>query len=50
MKSHLTNKEIIEKAIAEIIERGDNPYYPTEQHLEDVDLIAVLTGLLVKYK
>ena len=45
-----TNKEIIEQAQEEIIERGKNPYYPTEQHLKDMDLIAELTKLKLKYQ
>lgn len=44
-----TNKEIIERAQAEIIARGENPYYPMEQHLKDMDLIADLEELKVKY-
>ena len=50
MKTYMTNKEIIEKAQAEIIARGDNPYYPIEQHLKDMDLIAELTELKLKYE
>lgn len=50
MKKHLTNEEIIERAQAEIIARGENPYYPAEQHLRDMDLIADLTALKLKYK
>ena len=46
----MTNKEIIEKAIAEIITRGDNPYYPIEQHMIDMDLIAELTELKIKLR
>ena len=46
----MTNKEIIEKAQAEIIARGKNPYYPAEQHLKDMDLIADLTVLKMKYE
>jgi UDP-galactopyranose mutase len=46
---HKSNKEIIERAQAEIIERGDNPYYPVEQHLKDTDLIADLEELKLKY-
>ena len=42
--------EIIEKAQAEIIARGNNPYYPIEQHMRDMDLIAELTELKIKYK
>ena len=47
---HMTNAEIIEKAQAEIIARGENPYYPVEQHLKDMDLIAELTELKLRYK
>lgn len=50
MKKYKTNKEIIEQAQAEIIARGDNPYYPVEQHLKDMDLIAELTELKIKYQ
>lgn len=46
----MTNAETIEKAQAEIIARGENPYYPVEQHLKDMDLIAELTELKLKYK
>ena len=49
-QTFMTNKEIIEKAISEIIERGNNPYYPMDQHFEDMDLIADLTELKMKYK
>ena len=50
MEKCRTNKEIIEQVQAEIIARGNNPYYPIEQHLEDMDLIAELTELKAKYK
>lgn len=50
MGKHKTNKEIIEQAQAEIIARGDNLYYPVEQHLKDMDLIAELTELKMKYE
>ena len=50
MKKYMTNAEIIEKAQAEIIARGENPYYPIEQHLKDMDLIAELTALKIKFK
>lgn len=50
MKKHKTNKEIIEQAQAEIIARGNNPYYPVEQHLKDMNLIAELTELKIKYQ
>lgn len=46
----MTNVEILERAQAEIIERGQNPYYPVEQHLRDLDLIAALTELKIKFK
>ena len=46
----MTNKEILERAQAEIIARGENPYYPVEQHLKDMDLIAALTELKTKFK
>ncbi len=48
--NNLTNEEIIERALAEIIARGNNPYYPMEQHMKDMDLIAELTELKLKYK
>lgn len=50
MGQYKTNKEIIEQAQTEIITRGNNPYYPEEQHLKDMDLIAELTELKLKYK
>lgn len=46
----MTNEEIIKEAQRKIIQRGDNPYYPVEQHLKDADLIEDLTKLKVKYK
>ena len=46
----MTNKEILEQAQAVIIARGDNSYYPVEQHLKDMDLIAALTELKIKFK
>lgn len=45
-----TNKEIIEQAQAEIIERGNNPCYSEEQHLKDIALVAALTALKMKYQ
>lgn len=45
-----TNESIIREAQAKIIERGNSPYYPIERHLEDIDLIADLTELRIKYK
>ena len=48
--NNLTNEEVIERALAEIIARGNNPYYPMEQHMKDMDLIAELTELKLKYK
>lgn len=50
MKKSKTNKELIEELQAEIIARGNNPYYPVEQHLKDMDLIAELTELKMKYQ
>ena len=50
MENQMSNKEIINEAIAKIIARGDNPYYPEEQHLKDMDLIGDLTALKLKYK
>lgn len=50
MKTYMTNKEIIENAQTEIIARGENPYYPIEQHLRDMDLIAELMELKLKYE
>ena len=46
----MTNKEIIEKAQLAIINRGDNPSYPLEEHLRDMNLIADLTELKLKYQ
>jgi len=46
---HQTNKDILKEAQAKIIARGDNPYYPLEQHEKDMDLIADLTDLIRKY-
>ena len=45
-----TNKNIIEEAQAKIIARSENPYYPKEQHLRDMELIEELTKLKIKYK
>lgn len=45
-----TNEDIIKEAQAKIIVRGDSPNYPIERHLEDMDLIADLTELRMKYK
>ena len=50
MENYKTNKELIEQAQAEIIARGNNPYYPIEQHMRDMDLVAKLTELKLKYK
>lgn len=44
------NEEIIKEAQEKIIAKGKNPYYPVEQHLKDMDLIADLTKLKMKYK
>ena len=44
------NKEILEKAQIEIIIKGNNPEYLIEQHLKDIDLIAELEELKLKYK
>lgn len=49
-KRYRTNKELIEEIQAEIIERGNLPYYPAEQHLKDIDLLAELSELKRKYK
>lgn len=46
----MTNEEIIKEAQEKIIAKGKNPYYPVEQHLKDMDLIADLTKLKMKYK
>lgn len=46
----MTNKEIIDRAIAEILARSDNPYYPFKQHLKDMDLVADLAELKRKYR
>ncbi len=37
-------------AQARIIERGQNPYYPVEQHLKDTDLLMELSELIRKYR
>ena len=50
MPKYLTNKEIIERAQAEIIAKGENPYYPIEQHMKDADLIAALTELKIRFE
>ena len=50
MTKFMTNTEIIDRAQAEIIARGENPYYPVEQHLKDMELIAALTELKIKFK
>lgn len=47
---YLTNAEILERAQQDIIERGNNPDYPKEQHLKDMDLVAALTELKIKFK
>ena len=49
-KKYKTNKELIEEMQTQIIERGENPYYPTEQHLKDIDLLADLSELKRKYR
>lgn len=46
----MTNKEIIEQAQLAIISRCDNPDYPLEEHLRDMNLIADLTELKLKYR
>lgn len=46
----MTNKKVIEEAQAKIMERGENPYYPIEQHLKDMELIEELTKLKIKYQ
>lgn len=50
MKRNFTNEEILRIAQARIIERGQNPYYPAEQHLKDADLLMELSELIRKYK
>lgn len=50
MEKFMANKEIIEKAQAEIIARSNNSYYPEEQHMKDMNLIAELTVLKMRYK
>ena len=45
----MTNEQIINEAQAKIIARGENPYYPLEQHLKDMELIEELTKLKIKY-
>lgn len=47
---HMTNRAILTEAQAKIIARGENPYYPKEQHLRDMNLIEDLTKLKIKYK
>lgn len=49
-KNNMTNEEIIKEAQEKIIAKGKNLYYPVEQHLKDMDLIADLTKLKMKYK
>ena len=46
----MTNKEIIERAQIAIMERNSDPDYPIEQCIRDMDLIAELTLLKIKYK
>ena len=51
MEKHMTNREILKEAQQKIIWRSEsNPYYPVEQHLEDLDLIACLEVLKMKFK
>lgn len=50
MRMALTNEELIKYVQGEIIKRGENPYYPVEQHLQDIDLVADLEILKLKYK
>lgn len=50
MSTIMTNKEILDEAIAKIIERGDEPNYPMHKHLADAELIADLSELKMKYK
>ena len=50
MEKVKTNKELIEKGQVEIIARGENPDYPVEQHLKDMDLIAELTELKLRFQ
>ena len=50
MKTCYTNEQVLSKAQAAIIARGNSdPNYPIERHLEDMDLIADLTELRRKY-
>ena len=50
MKICDTNEDVLNKAQSTIIARGNNdPNYPVERHLEDMDLIADLTELRRKY-
>lgn len=50
MKVYDTNDQVLKKAQMTIIARGNNdPNYPIERHLEDMDLIADLTELRRKY-
>lgn len=46
----MSNTEIIRKAQDEVIIRGENPQYPIEQHLKDMDLIAALTELKIRFR
>lgn len=45
----MTNEHILKEAQAKIIARGENPYYPIEQHIKDMELIEELTKLKLKY-
>jgi hypothetical protein len=46
----MTNKEIIDRAIAEIIQRDKHPDYPMTSAVVDLDLVADLAELKRKYR
>lgn len=47
MASKITVLEAITEEQATIIRRGENPEYPIEEHIADIDLIAELTELKI---
>lgn len=47
----MTNEEILKEAQVKILDRSVlNPDYPMNSKLRDMDLIADLTMLIIKYK
>ena len=47
----MTNAQILNRAAVEIAMRGmDDPNYSIEQHIKDLELIAALTELKIKFK